>query len=71
MQANCCTTQAALLNPNTLTWTPTGSNKFDVNDEEGWTLLPNERVLTVDAYVFGTTPEAPTPKLQPRDGLVV
>src|SRR6266480_3138502 len=52
MQANCCTTQAALLNLNTLTWTPTGSNKFDVNDEEGWTLLPNRRVLTVDAYVF-------------------
>src|SRR5947199_6358062 len=52
MQANCCTEQAALLNPTTLTWTPTGSGKFDVNDEEGWTLLPNQRVLTVDAYVF-------------------
>jgi hypothetical protein len=52
MQANCCTDQAALLNLNSLTWTPTGSNKFDVNDEEGWTLLPNTHVLTVDAYVF-------------------
>jgi hypothetical protein len=52
MQANCCTDQAALLDLNTLTWTPTGSNKFDVNDEEGWTLLPNNHVLTVDAYVF-------------------
>jgi len=52
MQANCCTTQAALLNLNTLTWAPTGSGKFDVNDEEGWTLLPNRQVLTVDAYVF-------------------
>ncbi|MGA8307296.1 MAG: hypothetical protein WB723_16600, partial [Candidatus Acidiferrales bacterium] len=31
--------------------TQTGSNKFDVNDEEGWTLLPNGKVLTVDAYV--------------------
>jgi hypothetical protein len=51
MQANCCTTQTALLNLNTLTWKPTGSNKFDVNDEEGWTLLPNNKVLTVDAYV--------------------
>ena len=51
MQANCCTTQAALLDLATLTWTPTGSNKFDVNDEEGWTLLPNGKVLTVDAYV--------------------
>ena len=52
MQANCCTTQAALFNPDTLTWTPTGANKFDVNDEEGWNLLPNGKVLTVDAYVF-------------------
>src|SRR5512133_3768862 len=52
MQANCCTTEAALLNATTLAWTPTGSGKFDVYDEEGWTLLPNRRVLTVDAYVF-------------------
>src|ERR1700730_7906989 len=51
MLANTTTTQAALLNPFTLTWTPTGSGKFDINDEEGWTLLPNGKVLTVDAYV--------------------
>jgi hypothetical protein len=43
---------SALLNPSTLTWTGTGSGKFDVYDEEGWTLLPNGTVLTVDAYVF-------------------
>jgi len=52
MQANCCTNQAALLNLSNFSWTPTGSGKFDVNDEEGWTLLPNKKVLTVDAYVF-------------------
>jgi hypothetical protein len=52
MQANCCTTQSALLNPRTLTWTATGSGKFDLFDEEGWTLLPDGKVLTVDAYVF-------------------
>jgi hypothetical protein len=51
MQANCCTVEQALLNSKTLTWTQTGSNKFDINDEEGWTLLPNKKVLTVDAYV--------------------
>jgi hypothetical protein len=51
LQANCCTRQQALLDSKTLTWTPTGSSKFDVNDEEGWTLLPNGQVLTVDAYV--------------------
>ena len=56
MQANCCTTQAALLDPTTLTWTPTGAGKFDVNDEEGWTLLPNQQVLAVDAYVFQYDP---------------
>src|SRR6266853_6517873 len=52
MQANCCTKQQALFNPSNLTWTPTGKGKFDINDEEGWTLLPNGKVLTVDAYVF-------------------
>lgn len=51
MQANCCTEQSALLNPKTLTWTPTGAGKYDPNDEEGWNLLPNEKVLDVDAYV--------------------
>jgi hypothetical protein len=49
MVADCCTTQEALLDPSTLTWTPTGSGKADINDEEGWTLLPNGKVLTVDA----------------------
>src|ERR1700758_5678023 len=51
MQANCCTTQGALLDPVSLTWTPTGAGKFDPNDEEGWILLPNQKVLDVDAYV--------------------
>jgi hypothetical protein len=51
MQANCCTKQAALFNPTTLTWTATGAGKGDENDEEGWTMLPNGKVLTVDAYV--------------------
>lgn len=56
MQANCCTPQNALLNATTLTWTPTGGGKFDLNDEEGWTLLSNKQVLTVDAYVFSYDP---------------
>jgi hypothetical protein len=50
MMANCCTRQQALLNASTLTWTATGSGKFDENDEEGWNLLPGGKVLTVDAY---------------------
>jgi hypothetical protein len=59
MQANCCTVEQALLDSKTLTWTQTGSNKFDINDEEGWTLLPNNRVLTVDAYVPVGIPYTP------------
>ena len=51
MLADSLTNQAALLNPKTLTWTATGAGKFDPNDEEGWTLLPNGQVLAVDAYV--------------------
>ena len=42
---------AALLNAKTLTWTVIpGTGKFDRNDEEGWTLLPGGKVLTVDTY---------------------
>jgi hypothetical protein len=51
MQADCCTRQDALLDARTLTWRKTGKDKFDPNDEEGWTLLPSGDVLTVDAYV--------------------
>jgi uncharacterized repeat protein (TIGR03803 family) len=48
--ANATSEQAALLNAATLTWTATGRGKFDSNNEENWTLLPNGDVLTVDAY---------------------
>lgn len=49
--ANCCAFQQALFNPTTLTWTANGTGKADVYDEEGWTMLPSGKVLTVDAYV--------------------
>lgn len=52
MQANCCTKQNAL---GPITWTATGTGKADWNDEEGWTLLPSGKLLTVDAYVSGNT----------------
>jgi hypothetical protein len=53
MMANCCTTQEAILTltGTTATWANTGTGKFDWNDEEGWTLLPGGKILTVDAYV--------------------
>ena len=55
--------QAALLDLRTLTWTETGTGtKADLNDEEGWTLLPDGRVLTVDCYTdfaFGLIPSYP------------
>jgi hypothetical protein len=54
MQSSCCDTppQAALLNASTLTWTSTGTGKFDIYDEEGMTLMPGGQVIDVDAYVF-------------------
>jgi hypothetical protein len=59
MLANCCAIRfgdsnsplAAILDPSTMTWTATGSGKFDEYTLEGWTLLPGGNVLTVDAYV--------------------
>lgn len=50
MIGNCCSNTQALLNASTLTWTTTGSGKADSNSEEGWTLLPNNDVLTVDVW---------------------
>jgi len=57
MLANCCTTQEAILTltGNTASWASTGTGKFDWNDEEGWTMLPNGNIITVDAYVGQTT----------------
>jgi hypothetical protein len=52
MLANCCTRETALFDAKKLKWTPTGAGKATVNEEEGWTLLPDGGVLTVDAYVF-------------------
>ena len=55
MMANCCSTQEAILSSySPLTWTATGTGKADENDEEGWTLLPGGKILTVDTYVNGT-----------------
>jgi hypothetical protein len=55
--------QAALLDVATFSWTETGtSTKSDLNDEEGWTLLPGGEVLTVDCYTdfaFGLIPTYP------------
>jgi hypothetical protein len=42
------TTAEALLNALTLKWKATGAGKADGNGEEGWSLLPNGDVLTVD-----------------------
>jgi hypothetical protein len=57
MLANSFTTQAALLNPKTLTWTPVGTGKADAFDEEGWVLLPSGEVLTADANISGDLSE--------------
>jgi len=64
MLADKMSRQAALLDLKTMTWTETGtSTKTDLNDEEGWTLLPNGKVLTVDCYTdafFHLIPSYPT-----------
>jgi hypothetical protein len=52
MLANCCTRESALFDATNRTWSLTGAGKNTVHDEEGWTLLPNGKLLTVDAYVF-------------------
>lgn len=55
MLANCCTTDEAILtlSGGVASWTPTGTGKADANDEEGWTMLPGNQILTVNAYTSG------------------
>ncbi len=56
MLANINSEGFATLDAKTLTWTvDAGAGKADINDEEGWTLLPGGDVLTVDAYVFDSS----------------
>jgi hypothetical protein len=52
MLTSCCSAQpsAALLDASTMTWTPTGSGKFDSYLHEGMTLLPGGKLLDVDTY---------------------
>jgi hypothetical protein len=51
--ANCCTKEMAILDPVNLTWTATGRGKAGyMFDEEGWTLLWNGDLLTVDTNNF-------------------
>jgi hypothetical protein len=51
MLSSCCdgSMPSALLDPVALTWRPTGQGKADIHDEEAWAMLPDGRVLTVDA----------------------
>ncbi len=52
MQADCCTTHSAIgtISGTNVTWNDVGgTGKADVNDEEGWTQLPDGTILTVDA----------------------
>src|SRR5207244_8187280 len=42
---------ASITKSGTVTWTVTGTGKADINDEEGWTLMPNNNLLTVDANI--------------------
>jgi len=59
MQASCCDSPPrwAYLNPTSLTWMQfTGNGKFDVFAEEGWNMLPNGKILTVDAYALHYDP---------------
>jgi hypothetical protein len=40
----------AQFDPGSLSWTAVGTGKADDTDEEGWTLLPDGSVFTVDAW---------------------
>lgn len=47
----------AILDPASLTWTPSAASKPETNAEENWTLLPNGNVLTVDLIHTSDKPD--------------
>lgn len=53
MLADCCNKYEAIakINGTTLTWKTTGRGKADSNSEEGWSLLPDGKVMTVDTNI--------------------
>jgi hypothetical protein len=70
MLADCCTFNEAkaVIDGKNVTWVPTGTGKADRNDEEGWTMLPNQKLLTVDANRDLTTPFNDTEIYTPATG---
>jgi hypothetical protein len=50
MLASALTTDeaVAVISGTSVSWSPVGAGKADLNDEEGWTLLPHGQILTVD-----------------------
>ncbi len=46
--SNALTTELAELDEDAQAWTGVGGGKEDINDEESWTLLPDDTILTVD-----------------------
>ena len=70
MQTSCCDfpPHTALLNATTLTWTATGTGKFDIYDEESMALLPDDTVLTADAYVGTGTCGTGSERYSPSTG---
>ena len=63
MLADCCSKKSALFDATNLTWLATGAGKFTINDEENWTLLPDGKVLAVDAYVGSYDPDGTNSEL--------
>lgn len=52
---DCCSFDEALWDPASWSWTSTGTGKADTNSEEGFTLLPNGKVLTIDTQDISHT----------------
>ena len=48
MMGDCCSTKEAIFDAGSLSWSTTGGGKADPNSEEGFTLLPNGKVLVID-----------------------
>ncbi len=62
------TTCQALFDESSATWTSTGTGKADPNTEEGFTLLPNGKVLDVNTGSSGAGPSTNSEVYDPASG---
>ena len=72
MLSSCCDgppAPSAILDLNSMLWSPTGTGKLDIHDEESWVMLWDDTLLTIDCNNVADLTAAES--FDPKTGIVV